>query len=253
MAIEQTTIDLINADIDGEINQSDKADLDALLADSEEARAVHAEFAALCGSIESVESESPPPHMRHVIMNSVKPAPKRSASTGFLQLLFASTPVKYAGTFAAGALLTLTIVSSNQIANDAFNDITGLVGTVSEPINGDLINSIAIDNAQVAGKISLRNSGSMLILDFDLVANSPVQIEANYADRTIWFNGFAQLESSGTSVSAKSGSVTLGMEGKRRYAVYLRNGGERGVTINFRFVAGGEVLHEASLSYEPTD
>jgi hypothetical protein len=92
----------------------------------------------------------------------------------------------------------------------------------------------------------------MLILDFDLVANGPVEIEADYADRTIWFNGFAQLESSGTTISAKTGSVTLEMEGKRRYAVYLQNSGERSVTINLRFVAGGEVVHETSLRYEPT-
>jgi hypothetical protein len=31
MAIEQTSIDLINADIDGVINDTDKADLDAVL------------------------------------------------------------------------------------------------------------------------------------------------------------------------------------------------------------------------------
>ena len=142
-------------------------------------------------------------------------------------------------------------MNSDQASNQAFDDVTGLVGTISDPINGNLVNTIAIDNVNVAGQISLRSSGSMLILDFDLAANSPIEIEADYADRTIWFNGFAQLESSGTTVSAKSGNVTLGMEGKRRYAVYMQNGGERSVTFNLRFFAGGEVVHEASLRYDP--
>jgi hypothetical protein len=155
--------------------------------------------------------------------------------------------------FAAGVLLTLSILSSDRISNEAFDDVTGLVGTISDPISGNLISEIAIDNAKVAGQVSLRSSGSMLILDFDLVANSPIEIEADYADRTIWFNGFAQLESSGTTISAKSGSVTLGMEGKRRYAVYLQNSGERSVTFKLRFVAGGEVVHEASLKYDPAE
>ncbi len=253
MAIDPKYHDLINADIDGEIGHEDKSSLDAYLVENEEARALHVELATLCGSFESIEPVSPPPHLRHVIMNSVKPAPAKAESPGILELLFQSPVLKYAGTFAAGVLLTLTIVSSDKISNEAFDDVTGLVGTISDPISGNLVNAIAIDSADVAGKVSLRSAGSMLILDFDLVANGPVKIEADYADRTIWFNGFAQLESSGTTISAKSGSVTLGMEGKRRYAVYLQNGGERGVTVNLRFVAGGEVVHEASLNYEPAE
>lgn len=253
MAIEQKYIDLINADIDGDIGHADKDELDTFLAENDEARALHTELAALIGSMEAIEAIAPPPHLRHVIMNSVKPTPAKTESPGFLEVLFASPALRYSSTFAAGVLLTLTIVSSDQISNQAFDDVTNLVGTISDPISGDLVNSIAVDNAEVAGQVSLRSTGSMLILDFDLVANSPVEIEADYRDRSIWFNGFAQLESSGTTISAETGSVTLGMEGKRRYAVYLQNSGERGVTVNLRFVAGGEVVHEASLKYEPEE
>ena len=253
MTIEQKYIDLINADLDGEIEHADKGDLEAFLAENGDARALHADFATLCGTIDSIEAVSPPPHIRHVIMNSVKPTPAKTESPGILEMLFESPVLKYSATFAAGVLLTLSIASSDKISNQAFDDVTGLVGTISDPISGDVVNSIAVDNTEVAGQVSLRSTGSMLILDFDLVANSPIEIEADYADRTIWFNGFAQLESSGTTISAKSGSVTLGMEGKRRYAVYLQNGGERGVTVNLRFITGGEVVHEASLKYEPEE
>lgn len=253
MTIEQKYIDLINADLDGEIEHADKGDLEAFLAENGDARALHADFATLCGTIDSIEAVSPPPHIRHVIMNSVKPTPAKTESPGILEMLFESPVLKYSATFAAGVLLTLSIASSDKISNQAFDDVTGLVGTISDPISGDLVHTIAVDNTEVAGQVSLRSTGSMLILDFDLVANSPIEIEADYADRTIWFNGFAQLESSGTTISAKSGSVTLGMEGKRRYAVYLQNGGERGVTVNLRFITGGEVVHEASLKYEPEE
>ena len=251
MTIEQKYIDLINAEIDGEIDAADTDELNVFLAENEDARSLQAELATLCRSIDSIDPESPPPHLRHVIVSSVKPTSVKAESPGALQMLLASPVLKYSGTFAAGVLLALSILSSDRISNEAFDDVTGLVGTVSDPISGSLVNTIAIDNVNVAGQVSLRSSGSMLILDFDLAASSPVEIEADYADRTIWFNGFAQLESSGTTVSAKSGNVTLGMEGKRRYAVYLQNGGERSVTFNLRFVTGGEVVHEASLKYDP--
>jgi hypothetical protein len=253
MSIEQKYIELINADIDGEIEDAGKSELGVFLEENDAALTLHKELAALAGAIESVHPVSPPPHLRHVIMNSVKRTPAVAESPGILQMLFASPVLKYSSTFAAGVLLTLSIVGSDQISNQAFDDVTGLVGTISDPISGNPANTIAVDNAEIAGQVSLRNTGSMLILDFDLVANSPVEIEADYADRSIWFNGFAQIESSGTTVSVKPGSVTLGMEGKRRYAVYLQNVGERSVTVNLRFIARGEVVHKTSLKYESTE
>ena len=88
-------------------------------------------------------------------------------------------------------------------------------------------------------------------LDFDLAAKKHIEVEADYSDPGIWFNGFAQLPSEGTTVSAETGRVRLGMAGKRRYAVYLHNQGGRDATVKLRFLAYGQVVHEASLDYTP--
>ena len=101
------------------------------------------------------------------------------------------------------------------------------------------------------GTVSLRSAGSLLILDFDLVAVDPIEIEANYDDKTMWFNGFAQLESNGTAISADAGRVMVRMNGKRRYAVYLQNEERRETTVNLRFMVDGKVVREASLDYAP--
>lgn len=186
-------------------------------------------------------------------MNAVPPTDKKEESAGFLQILFATPALKYAVTFAAGVFLTLSIVNSSDISNRAFDDVTGLVGTVANPVNATLASSISVNELDIAGTVSLRSAGSLLILDFDLVAKDHIEVEADYTDRTIWFNGFAQLESKGTTVSAETGRIRLGMEGKRRYAVYLHNEGGRETTVNLRFLADGEVLHEASLDYAPGD
>lgn len=251
MAIDQKFRDLINAEIDGEISDSDSAELQAYLAQSADGRALYEELSWLCSVMDSVEAVEPPPHLRHVIMNSVKTAPVAVKKPGFFQALFATPAVGYAATFAAGVLLTLTLVNSGQISIRAFDDVTGLVGSVADPIAADTLGAVSIDESAVAGTVSLRSSGSMLILDFDLVAFEPVEIEADYTDKTIWFTGFAQLESSGTTIAAESGRIRLGMDGKRRYAVYLQNESGRNTTVSLRFKVGEEVVHEASLSNAP--
>ena len=253
MAIEQKYTDLIHADIDGEISDDDKVALEAYLSESAEGRALHAELSSLCTSLDAVEAEDPPRHLRHVIMNNVSPPETEPATPGVLHNLLAAPAFRYAATFAAGVFLTLSLVSSDQISNRAFDDVTGLVGSVADPVSAELVNSVSVDKSQIAGTVSLRRAGTMLILDFDLVSADPIEIEAGYKDPSIWFNGFAQLESSGTSISAETGRVTLGMQGKRRYAVYLHNEGGRETTVNLQFKADGAIVHEASLDYEPTD
>jgi len=249
MAIDQMYTDLINADIDGEISTAESAELHAYLAQNSEGRALHKELSSLCSRLDATESIDPPPHMRQVIMNSVKPARPEAKSAGFLSTLFATPAFGYATTFAAGVLLTLSLMNAGQISIRAFDNVTGLVGSVADPVNANTLGAISVDAAAVAGTVSLRSSGSMLILDFDLVATQPIEIEADYTDKTIWFNGFAQLESSGTTISADTGRIRLRMEGKRRYAVYLQNESGRNTTVKLRFKADGQVLHEASLNY----
>ena len=252
MAIDQKFTDLINAGLDGEISDADKSELQTFLAENAEGRALHEELASLYGTLDSVEHVDPPPHMRHIIMNSVPPARAADDNPGFLQVLFATPALKYAATFAVGVFLTLSMVNSSKISSQAFDDVTGLVGTVADPVNATLASSVTLSEVTIAGTVSLRSAGSLLILDFDLVSSDHIEVEADYTDRTIWFNGFAQLASEGTTVSTETGRVSLGMEeGKRRYAVYLHNEGGRETTVSLRFIADGEVVHEASLDYMP--
>jgi hypothetical protein len=251
MTVEQKYRDLINADIDGEIGAEEQAELQAFLADSAEGRALHDELSSLCGALDALDEEAPPLHLRHVIMNSIPKPPARTSSPGFLHALFAAPALRYSLSFAAGVFLALSIVNSGQVSNQAFDDVTGLVGTVADPVDAQLASSVSVDELDVAGVVSLRSAGSLLILDFDLVAKDHIEVEADYSDPSLWFNGFAQLPSEGTTVSAESGRVRLGMAGKRRYAVYLHNQGGREATVKLRFLADGQVVHETSLDYSP--
>lgn len=251
MAIEQKYQDLINADIDGEISAEEKAELQAFLADSAEGHALHDRLTSLCTALDNVEEETPPVHLRHVIMNSISQPPAPKSPPAFLRVLFSAPALRYSLSFAAGIFLALSIVNSSQVSNQAFDNVTGLVGTVANPVDAALASSVSVDEPDVAGIVSLRSIGTLLILDFDLAAKNHIQVEADYSDPSLWFNGFAQLPGEGTTVSAETGRVRLGMAGKRRYAVYLHNQGGRDATVKLRFLAYGQVVHETSLDYSP--
>ena len=247
MAIDERTIELINADIDGEIGRDEKAELDGILESTPEARALHDELSSLCSTLDNEDMLEPPRHLRHVIMNQIPNKQQEPGSEGWLQALFATPALRYAATFAAGVLITIVIADSGQIQDRRFDDVQKLMGTMQY---GPSIASININKAEVAGTVDLHRANPMMIIDFNLSTNGPIDIVATYADKTVWFNGFAQLEATGTNISAEDGEITIQVDGKRRYAVFLHNADSRNVSINLEFFANGETVHEATLEYQ---
>lgn len=258
MAIEPKLSDLINAEIDGRISAEDQALLDQHLAENAEAKAFHDELTRLCGELDSMDEVTPPANLRQSVMELARQSaqPVRKPARRGWQMIFSGflgiTPVRYAMSFAAGVILTFVLVSSDQISRQAFDDVTGLVGTMSDSgstNDATVIDSMGLTLNELAGSVSLNKAGSLIILDFDLASQSPIEIVARFDDRDIWFNGFAQLESAGTSVAAETGRVTIRMEGQRRYAVYLHNTGRNTATVNLQFFSAGQLLHEGEMSF----
>ena len=258
MAIDPKFVDLINAEIDGEISAEDRILLEEHVALDPDARALRDELSELCAKLDAVEAVAPPAHLRHVILNTVSRQNTSQTTSGggrwrvMMGTLFGGSVQRYAMFFAAGAVLTYTFISSEQISRQALDDVTGLVGTISQPeFTGEKSgeHSIRLTLNELAGSVHLNSVGSIMILDFDLASQGPIEIVASFSDRDIWFNGFAQLESSGTTISAEAGQVTVRMEGQRRYAVYLYNDSHSAATIHLRFYSGGTLIHEDELRF----
>ncbi len=251
MAIDERFVELINADIDGEIQPAEKAELEVFLAENAAGRALHEELQSLCSTLDAEKLLEPPTHLKHVVMNSLPKTARVTEAPGSWQSLFSIPALRYATVFATGVVMTILIVESGQIQQSAFNDVTGLVGTMSE--SGETapgVASLTINKAEIAGTVTLRRADPILIIDFDVSTNGPIDIVASYEDKTVWFNGFAQLESTGTSITAESNQIRIQVDGKRRYAVFLHNSRSRNLSINLQFFANGKSVHQAVLEYE---
>lgn len=262
MAIDPKIVDLINADIDSEISAEDQALLDEHLAKNTDARTLRDELSSLCADLDAVEAIPPPTHLKHVILDNIsKQNYSETASGGgdwktMMRTLFGSKVLRHSWSFAAGVILTYTLISSDQISRHAFDDVTRLVGTIGQPeysggTSGE--DSISLTLDVIAGSVNLNTAGSIMILDFDMTSRGPIEIVADFANRDIWFNGFAQLESNGSTIAAETGQVTMRMEGQRRFAVYLNNASHSAATINLRFFSGGTLIHEAELRFNGAD
>jgi len=252
MSIEPKYVELMNADLDGEITEAERIDLQEYLQSNPEAAALRSDLAALCGELDGMARIDPPPHLKYAILDSLqkaKPSRETSPAGGFRwQQIFSAPALRHSLAFAAGAILTFALINSNQISNQAFDDVTGLVGTISEtppPTTGK--NSIRLTSSELAGMVNVNAAGSLNVIDFNLTAEGPVEIVAEFSNHELWFKGFAQLENDNTRILAGEGIVRMHTQGRNRYALYLQHTSEVDAPVNFKFYAAGNLIHEASL------
>lgn len=256
MNIDPDIIDLINAQIDDELSADDRERLEEYLAGNPAACEYRDDLAAFCGQLNTVEKLDPPEHLQHLILDNLKPVAKVESSSSMVDVLaalFGVNGVRYAASFAAGVILTYALVNSGQISDGAFDDVTNLVGTMTQPEplgEAARVDDLRLTLNEIAGTVTLNRAGPMLIIDFDLASESPVEIVAGFNDPDVWFNGFAQLESEGTSISAATGKVTLSTLGQGRYAVYLYDASPGAATVNLQFISSGTVIHEETLEFK---
>ena len=76
--LEERTLHLINADIDGELTADEREDLDVILESSSEARAMRAELLRLSNLLDSQPEQLPPPDLAKQILNKLAPPPRSS-------------------------------------------------------------------------------------------------------------------------------------------------------------------------------
>ena len=69
--IEDRHIELINAELDGELTTAERAELSRLLLANPEARALRVELSRLSGALEQLESVAPPSELATSVLSSL--------------------------------------------------------------------------------------------------------------------------------------------------------------------------------------
>jgi hypothetical protein len=226
--LDERTIHLINADIDGELDADESRELEAILESLAEARAMRAELLRLSNLLDSVPEQSPPPGLSQQVLNQITPPPGGVA--GFsLSGFFASFQPATAGlAFAAGLLLTVGFyeLSPNRQSS---GDTSSMVGTMvaSQPKSRQISkNDIFFKGDGFSGTLSLRKNEGVYVLNFDLDSRDRMEIEVGLERTGLSFGGFAESQGEEDkaveSVAISGGTLRAVNQGRQQFAVFLR-------------------------------
>jgi hypothetical protein len=235
--INEKYLELIQAEVDGELSAPDRAELSRFMLANPDAHAVRDELKRLCNRLGEVSPAEPPPELRESILAAVRlPAPAVKS-----RMLRSFQPhagaLRYAAAFAGGLIVSgiaFQVASDRNAGLDAA-DVAGTMVSQDAVSRSGPVDSVRVSLDQVSGTVSLFRSSSLRVVEFDLAARESVEVVVVHDGQEARFSGFG-----------RSGDAAA-----QRYALVLDGAGVEGAPIEIRFLAAGALIHSESLAVPP--
>jgi hypothetical protein len=230
--IEERYIELIQADVDGELAERDRAELSRYLLASPEARALRDDLRRVCGALGELASVEPPPGLKGAIL-AAAPLPAAGGSQAPIRAGGASFQKwRMAAAFAGGLLVSAIAFQLGEGRPGL--DVSEVAGTLAsqDPVSrSQPVDSIRVSLDQAQGKVSLFRSATMRVVEFDLAVQQPIEVVVRHDGQEARFSG-----------PGKAGAAA-----SERYALVLEEAGQPGSAIDVRFLAAGTEIHRDVL------
>ena len=253
--LDQRIIELINADIDGELNPEEQGELKAALKSSPEAVTFRVELLELNNAFRNMQELDPPPALARNILDQVKlPATQTLFNLpGFLTGL---NPVAGGLAVAAGLLLAVGFYETGA-RKVTQQDTVNMVGTmvasdqVIAPGRGD---RLLLDLDGLSGAISMNVSENGQVLEFDLDSNQAIEVELDLEKAGLMVTGFAQDDRGDGSfidtLELLGGTMRVVNQGRHHFVVFLRqspDSTDHGKDIRIGISHDGQRVYENTL------
>jgi len=253
--VDQRTLNLINANIDGEISAIERDELDRLLLSSESVRQLDRELRTVTKLLDDLPDLESPPYLQSAIERQVR-LPADSATRKKLSGLFAwldSSSWRTGLALAAGVVLTISVyeMGSKPVSIEDSRNMTGTIikhGSTSR--QGEVLDSLRLDSAQLNGLVELRNENGLFTVDVQLNSGVPVDVVVDFAGRGLVLESASNSSDSGNAVAVGDGEIRLASNGSDHLSVKLRRTTDAQTSgpIALDFYAGERLVKKAELN-----
>ncbi len=245
---DDRSIELIHAEIDGELCERDKEELHARLEADPALVALRDDLRKFSDAISRVDQAEPPAGLRARILAAVRPRKRRGLFASIVPSWPAPVMLRYAGAAVFGAAVAAVALQVGTMHSSGPADVRDLVGTIASyqtPASPQSI--ISIYDQGLKGEIETHRQDNLVVIDFNLTADQPVQIVADYGESGLTFGGFAQLAETAASLDGAAGRIAFHQGSEHRYAVFFNaSGGTEGI-VELRFLANDQLIRAETI------
>lgn len=247
--IDDRSLELVHGAIDGENSAQEDAELKRLMESDPELRAIHDQLLRLHETLDKAEPVDPPPGLRQAILDAVRPRERRNLLAALLPAWPGPSGMRYGLAAALGAVVAVVALQLAPTAVHETPEVGDLVGTMAGyQLHQDGADArILMNSKEINGSISGRRQDGLVVLDFDLATQQPIEIEAAFGGSGLKFNGFAQLDDAHAAIVSQGDSIVVRHDRDHRYAVFFSASGDESAAIDFRFLLDGQAVREEVL------
>lgn len=228
-------LDLINAEIDGELDEHQRAALAGHLLGDTEARALRDGLRNMCTALDGIAAVEPPPLLRTNILAALPPMRAKPHTVRRFDR-WASPAWRYAAMFAGALLIGAVVYEAGDRRGPDVREVAGtMAGSGARPLV--VLDTVQLDLGPARGKASLYRAGAGVGLELDLVSSAAVDV----------------LVASGEQIQRISGVGGPDNPGARRTTVVLPGALKHGETVDLTFLAAGRQIGTARLSIPAGD
>jgi len=214
---------LIHAEIDGELDGRQRAELArALLADPE-IQVLREDLRRVCAALDVLEDVEPPQQLRQSILDALpQSTPSRARSW------WSAPRLRYAALIAGMLAVGTVLYESVESPRPATSDLAGTMAAAGAPTTLD---TVRLSSEVVSGRVSLYRDRAGLGLKFELVESAPVDVLVASEGRTLRVNGLGVRDAPGGP----------------RTTVALPGFGGSGEAVEVTFLMAGREVGRATL------
>jgi hypothetical protein len=190
---------LIHAEIDGELDPAQRAELARHLLADPQVRALRDDLQRLCQKLDAVEPAEPPAGLRQSILaalphSSVK---RRRSTTPLLRLA-----AMVAGVVLVGAVVFETVKAPTPAPGE-------IAGTIALAPAATLVDTVRLGSGPVLGSVSLYRDRAMLALKFEVTAAPGVGAQVTSEGHTLRIDAIGQANTPGAKVTVALPGVPM--------------------------------------------
>jgi anti-sigma factor RsiW len=213
-------VELINAEIDGELDEHQRAELARHLLADPTLRSLRDSLRRICVAMDGVAAVDPPERLRSDILQALPPvtaAPVR-ASASWRPAPAWRYAAMFAGALVAGALLYQVGVGRGPDPADLAGTMAGTAARA-----GVVLDTVHVDLEAVTGQVSLYREGAKLGLDVALTADEPVEVLVASGGQALRISGpRADVTLPGPGTSGQVVHLSIVVQGRQIGTAQLR-------------------------------
>lgn len=225
--IDERFLELVHAELDGEMSHGQRAEFERRLLEDPAARRYRDGLRGVVDALDQLDVVDPPPTLRPSILAAVGVRDEVPGAGTSIAIGRFSQPARYAAAVAAGLILG---IAGARFASDrlAAPEVEDLVGTMAgrQDVTPAHVDRVELDLATVSGSIDLYEVGSTLVIEFDLASQQPIDVVVACDGRTARLNGLGMRDRPGG-----------------RYAIALARPRDPAATVDLQFFSGGVLIH----------